>query len=96
MTIKILSMLLLGVSLVTTSATSYAVGYGAIGGGVGGVVKAPNVSIEVGTISTALNTRNQIFAGEFGFIFNADNVPKGSIICLDNGVHFKYNKNFRN
>ncbi len=35
MTIKILSMLLLGVSLVTTSATSYVVGYGAIGGGLG-------------------------------------------------------------
>lgn len=36
MTIKILSMLLLGVSLITISATSYVVGYGAIGGGVGG------------------------------------------------------------
>ncbi len=58
---------------------AYASGYTAIGGGMGGAANAPNVSVELGAVSTNKDAHNQLFAADFGFIFNADHLPSGTL-----------------
>lgn len=62
-----------------TPITTLADGYVSIGGGYGGKVNAANVSVELGRISTNQDSHNQLIALDFGFIFNADNVPSGTL-----------------
>lgn len=58
--------------------TAFAEGYFSVGGGAGGEADAPNLTLELGGVSTGSGL-NQLFAIGLGFIFNADDVPDGTL-----------------
>ena len=57
---------------------SFAEGYFAIGGGTGGKADAPNLTLEIGEVSTD-REHNRLLSIGLGFIFNADDVPSGTL-----------------
>jgi hypothetical protein len=64
--------------VLTIPMSAFAGGYFAIGGGAGGDADAPNVSIEIGSVSTGRNP-DILMALGFGFIFNTDDVPSDTL-----------------
>lgn len=58
--------------------TAFAEGYFSVGGGAGGKADAPNLTLELGGVPTGSGL-NQLFAIGLGFIFNADDVPDGTL-----------------
>jgi len=66
------------ISLFVFPIKSFAGGYFAIGGGAGGQSGAPNLTFEVGGVSTSKN-HNRLLSIGFGFVFNADDVPTGTL-----------------
>lgn len=58
--------------------TSFAEGYFAVGGGAGGKADAPNLTLELGGVSTG-REHNRLIAIGLGIIFNADDVPSDTL-----------------
>ena len=57
---------------------AFAEGYFSVGGGAGGKTDAPNLTLELGGVSTNREL-NRLIAIGLGFIFNADDVPSGTL-----------------
>jgi hypothetical protein len=75
---KIATVVAVVVSLFILPTATFAEGYFAVGGGSGGEADAPNLTLELGGVSTD-REYNQLLSVGLGFIFNADDVPAGTL-----------------